>query len=103
MHPPYTAKYPFSCLSSHAPQDAIKGVKEVITNSPVMAGLLVSESLQNTNAQRALSSREGRGVLEDYHAGSYKKLTKQPSQGDAEPKTERSSRETGDFNFPSPS
>jgi hypothetical protein len=63
MHPPYTAKYPFSCLSSHAPQDAIKGVKEVITNSPVMAGLLVSESLQNTNAQRALSSRAEAGIF----------------------------------------
>jgi hypothetical protein len=36
-----------------------------------VAGLLVSESLPNTNAQRALSSsQEGRGRLEDYHTES---------------------------------
>jgi hypothetical protein len=36
-----------------------------------VAGLLVSESLPNTSAQRALSSsQEGRGGLEDYHTES---------------------------------
>jgi hypothetical protein len=45
VHPLNTAKYPFSCSSSHAPQDAIRGVKETTSKDSAMARLQESTSI----------------------------------------------------------
>jgi len=79
MHPSNIAKYPFSCSSSHTPQDAIRRVKETTTKDPYNSRIPQILVLVKHQSQQALSSSDdGRGALEDCYRNPYKYPTRQP-------------------------